>query len=104
MGNQTTYADIPTIAENYWDMYDYSNVRVVSADYLKLQSASITYEMPSDLLNQVGFQRIALTLSAYNLFCICDSKLKGQTPTQGGFSTIQLSDRPSFALGLNIIF
>ena len=104
MSNQTTYSDIPTIAENYWDMYDYSNVRVVSADYLKLQSASITYEMPSDLLNRVGFQRIALTLSAYNLFCICDSKLKGQTPTQGGFSTIQLSDRPSFALGLNIIF
>lgn len=59
---------------------------------------------PHEMLRTIGFQRLALTLSAYNLFCICDPKLKGQTPTQGGFSSIQLSDRPSFSLGLNIIF
>lgn len=102
--NQTAYSDIPTIADNYWDMYDYSNVRVVSADYLKLQSASITYEMPAAALRRTCLQRLAVTLSAYNLFCICDKRLKGQTPTQGGFSTIQLSDRPSFSLGLNLTF
>ncbi len=102
--NEVAYKDLPEIADNYWDMYDYSNIRVVSADYLKLQSASITYEMTQQMLRSIGFQRLALTLSAYNLFCLCDSKLKGQTPTQGGFSSIQLSDRPSFALGLNIIF
>lgn len=95
---------IPTIANNYWDMYDYSSVRVVSSDYLKLQSASVTYELPARQLNYLGIQRLALTASAYNLFTICDPKLKGQTPTQGGFTTIQLSDRPSFSLGLNIIF
>ena len=85
-------------------MYDYSNIRVVSADYLKLQSMSVTYELPQNLLNTWGLTRLALTLSAYNLFTICDSELKGQTPTQGGFSTIQLSDRPSFSFGLNLQF
>lgn len=100
----SSYSDIPTIANNYWDMYDYSNIRVVSADYLKLQSMSITYEMPEKLLSTIGLQRVAVTASAYNLFTICDSALKGQTPTQGGFSTVQLSDRPSFSLGLNVIF
>ena len=102
--NKTTYNDIPTIANDYWDMYDYSNIRVVSADYLKLQSMSVTYEMPMKALNVIGLQRLAVTASAYNLFTICDSALKGQTPTQGGFSSIQLSDRPSFSLGLNVIF
>jgi len=102
--NETDYSDIPPIAENYWDMYDYSNIRVVSADYLKLQSVSVTYEMPMKALTVIGLQRLAVTASAYNLFTICDSALKGQTPTQGGFSTIQLSDRPSFSLGLNVIF
>ena len=96
--------DVQTIADNYWDMYDYSNLRVVSADYLKLQSMSVTYELPSSTLNHWGLTRLALTLSAYNLFTICDSALKGQTPTQGGFSTIQLSDRPSFSFGLNLQF
>jgi outer membrane receptor protein involved in Fe transport len=100
----SSYSDIPSIANNYWDMYDYSNIRVVSADYVKLQSISLTYDLEDKLLTRWGFQRMALTLSGYNLFTICDSALKGQTPTQGGFSTIQLSDRPSFSFGLNIIF
>lgn len=90
------------IANSAWDMYDYSDIRAVSADYLKLQSLSITYEFDKQLLSHFGFQRIALTLSAYNLFTICDSKLKGQTPTQGGFTTIQLSDRPTFTFGVNL--
>lgn len=102
--NYSSYSDIPHIANSYWDMYDYSNIRVVSADYLKLQSMSLTYEMPMKLLTVIGLQRLAVTASAYNIFTICDSALKGQTPTQGGFSTIQLSDRPSFSLGLNVIF
>jgi TonB-linked SusC/RagA family outer membrane protein len=96
--------NIQTIADNYWDMYDYSNLRVVSADYLKLSSLSFTYDFDSKLLAHCNLQRLALTLSGYNLFTICSSKLKGQTPTQGGFSTIQLSDRPTFSFGLNVIF
>ena len=96
--------EVYTLANNYWDMYDYSDIRVVSADYLKLQSVSLTYEVSKKLLDRIGLQRIALTASAYNLFTICDPDLKGQTPTQGGFSTIQLSDRPSFSVGLNVQF
>ena len=85
-------------------MYDYSNIRVVSADYLKLQSASVTYEFDARMLKYIKLQRLAMTLSVYNLFTICDPKLKGQTPTQGGFTTIQLSERPSFSFGINVIF
>ena len=56
------------------------------------------------MLQKMRLQRLELTFSAYNLFTIADKKLKGQTPSQGGFSTIQLSDRPSFSFGLNVIF
>lgn len=97
-------AEVNPIGDNYWEMYDYSDIRVVSANYLKLQSLSLTYELPGNILDRMGLQRLALTLSAYNLFTICDPALKGQTPTQGGFSTIQLSDRPSFSFGLNVQF
>ncbi|MBR1463411.1 MAG: SusC/RagA family TonB-linked outer membrane protein [Prevotella sp.] len=98
------FNDVYPLADNYWDMYDYSNHRVVSADYLKMQSISITYEFGRQLLSRIGISRLELTASAYNLFTICDPDLKGQTPTQGGFSTIQLSDRPSFSFGLNVRF
>lgn len=92
------------IAENYWDMYDYSDIRVVSADYLKLQNVSLYWLLPQEWLKGWGVKRLELNVSASSLFTICDSKLKGQTPTQGGFSTIQLSDRPGFSCGLNITF
>ena len=97
-------SEVNTIGGDYWEMYDYSDARVVSADYLKLQSLSLTYELPEMVFSRLGLQRLAFTLSAYNLFTICDSALKGQTPTQGGFTNIQLSERPSFSFGMNIQF
>ena len=95
---------IQEIANSYWDMYDYSDLRVVSANYLKLSTLSLSYEFPKTLLNSLGVSRLQLTATGTNLFTICDSKLKGQTPTQGGFTTIQLSDRPSFSFGLSVTF
>lgn len=96
--------NIQTIANNYWEMYDYSNHRVVSSNYMKCSNISFTYELPQHLLSRSGLTRLALTLSGNNLFTISDKDLKGQTPTQGGFSTIQLSDRPNFSFGLSITY
>ena len=90
--------------ENAWDMYDYSTARVVSANYVKLSTIALTYELPEKALQKIGFQRIAITASAYNLYTWCAKELKGQTPSQGGFSEIQLSDTPSYTLSLNLNF
>lgn len=95
---------VQEIADNYWDMYDYSDLRVVSSDYLKLQNVSVYYELPKQWLTGFGIKRLEVNAAASNLFTICDSKLKGQTPTQGGFTDIQLSDRPGFSFGLNVTF
>lgn len=93
-----------TIADNAWTMYDYSTARVVSADYLKLSSLTLTYELNQHQLSKLKLERLAITLSGYNLKTWSAKELKGQTPTQGGFSEVQLSDTPSWTLGLNINF
>ncbi len=87
-----------------WEMYDYSTARVVSANYLKLSTIALTYELKSKALAKLHLQRLAITASAYNLYTWCSKELKGQTPTQGGFSEVQLSDTPSYTLGVNINF
>ena len=92
------------IANNYWDMYDYSDIRVVSANYLKLNSLTLSYELPERLIKRLAMSRLEVRLSGYNLFTVCAKELKGQTPQQGGFTTIQLSDRPSYSLGINVSF
>ena len=85
-------------------MYDYSDIRVVSANYLKCNSLTFTYEFGKNILDKLRMSRLAITLSGTNLFTISSKDLIGQTPTQGGFSEIQLSDRPTYSLGLNVSF
>ncbi len=95
---------IQRFANNAWEMYDYSDERVVSANYLKLSSLRFTYEFGERLLSKMKLSRLELSLSGTNLFTICSKKLDGQTPTQGGFSEIQLSDRPTYSFGLTVSF
>ena len=95
---------IPELASSAWEMYNYSDLRVVSADYLKCTNLSLTYMFPEKLLSKCHLERLELSFSAGNPFILCSSKLKGQTPTQGGFTEIQLSERPTFSFGLNVSF
>ena len=95
---------IPVLATNAWDMYNYSNLRVVSANYLKCTTMSLTYSFPDELISKWKLQRLELSVSTNNPFIVCSSKLKGQTPTQGGFTTVQLSERPTFSFGLYVSF
>ena len=98
------WSGAPIATGSYWTMYDYSTARVVSANYLKLSSLSLTYEFDRKMLDRMGLNRLAITLSGYNLHTWCDSALRGQTPTQGGFTEVQLSDTPSYTLGVTINF
>jgi outer membrane receptor protein involved in Fe transport len=92
------------IADNSWNMYDYSDLRAVSGNYLKLANVSLTYEFPMSMISKYRLQRLALTLSGSNLYTWCAKELRGQTPTQTGFSTVQLSDTPYYTFGVNIQF
>ncbi len=95
---------VPTDDPSAWTMYDYSSARVVSASYFKLSQLSLTYEFNRKMLAKMRLHRLALTLSAFNVYTICDKRLRGQTPTQGGFSEVQLSDTPSYTLGMTVDF
>lgn len=92
------------LADNAWTMFDYSDARVVSTNYMKIQNVSLTYDLPISWLSACHLQRLAITLGVTNLYTFCSGKLKGQTPTQSGFSEVQLSDTPTWTLALNVRF
>lgn len=86
-------------------MYDNSDLRVVSGNYLKMQSLSLRYNADDKLAKFFGIQAAYVSLVGNNLFTICSSKLKGQDPSQSGSApSINLSTRPSYTLNLNITF
>ena len=102
--DKSDYSDIQTIANSVWNMYDYGDHRVVSGNYLKCSNLSLTYDFEENILKKSRLARLSLTLSAANLFTISAKELTGQTPTQSGFATIQLSERPTYSLSLNVSF
>lgn len=93
-------------ADNIWQMYDNSDVRVVSGDYMRLQSLSLRYAFPPAWLKKFGVNTASVGFYTTNLFTLCSKKLKGQDPaTQtGSSSSINMSNRPTFSLSFNVAF
>ena len=92
-------------AGTIWNMYDNSNVRVVSGDYLKLTSLSLRYIVPERICHKMYMKSAYLNVSGTNLFTLCSKKLKGQDPSQSGSSKlINISVRPTYSLSLNVTF
>lgn len=93
------------IASSIWEMYDNSDLRVASGNYLKLQSISLRFVVPEQYCKKLLLKSAYLSLSGTNLFTICSKKLKGQDPSQSGTSQlINLSVRPTYSFQLNVTF
>lgn len=95
-----------TDGRTIYDMYDLSDVRVVSGNYLKLSSASLRWNVPDDFCKYLRIKSAYLSVTGTNLFTIMNKDLKGQDPaTQNGTSaTINLSLRPTYSFSINVSF
>ncbi|MCM5526957.1 SusC/RagA family TonB-linked outer membrane protein [Parasegetibacter sp. NRK P23] len=88
-----------------YEMYDNSDIRVVSGDFLKLQSASFKYNFAETLIKKLGLSSAYASLTGTNLFILSNKLLRGQDPTQSGSTpNINLSLRPTYTASFNISF
>ncbi|MGN6419264.1 MAG: SusC/RagA family TonB-linked outer membrane protein [Pseudobacter sp.] len=96
--------NMPTrFASDYYQMYDFSDLRVVKGDYLKLQSVSLIYRFPEALCRKLSCKGATANFSGSNLYTFANKALRGQAPSQSGSAdNITLSIRPVYALNLNI--
>lgn len=95
---------IPQFASTIWNMYDNSDLRVVSGNYLRCSSLSLRYNFEPEFLEKTPFSNASISLSALNLFTISARELKGQHPSQQGFDAISMSVRPSYSLQFSVTF
>ena len=93
-------------AENIWQMYNDSDIRVVSGDYLKLQQLSLRYSLPENWCEKIQLSSLQLSLTALHLATWGHKALRGQDPnTQtGSSSNINVPIRPSYSFSLNATF
>lgn len=90
------------IANNMWQMYNKSDLRVVSGDNLRLRSASVRYQLPSKFCKQVGIDNASVRFEGNNIFVIASKKLNGQDPDQITLGAQASPPLPSFSLSIDI--
>ena len=93
-------------AENIWQMYNDSDIRVVSGNYLKLSRVSLRYSFSDEMCKKMRLSACYVTLSGSNLVTWSAKELKGQDPTSqsGSAGNINLSVRPTYSVSLNVSF
>jgi TonB-linked SusC/RagA family outer membrane protein len=92
------------IGDNRWYMYNKSDLRVVSADYIRLRNVSLKYRLPKHICKKINLHGANFRLEARNLFVITNKKLKGQDPDQIGFGKGIVPVTPSYTFGFDVTF
>ncbi len=94
------------IGDNKWQMYNQSDLRVVSGDFLRLRTAYIRYSIPEKVCRKMRMNSASVRLEGNNLFVICSKDLNGQDPEQLGLGSIGVTTPPvaSFSFGIDITF
>lgn len=84
-----------------YTMYNYSDIRVASADFLKLKLVSLSYTFPKEMLRSLSISSLMVRFQMTNLFTIADKKWNGLDPETAGANMPQ---SPTYSLGVNVSF
>lgn len=99
----TNYGKVVPEGSNAWWMYDYSDARVVKGDHIRLQTITLSYSLPENLLKGTGISNVNITGQASNIAVWAfDKELKGQDPEQ--VNGIGLPSLPTYSMSVNVSF
>lgn len=82
-------------------MYDNSDIRVASSDFLRLRNVMLSYRLPEAWLKSINVKAMTLRMTASNLKIWKSKKWEGMDP-ETAYANMPLM--PSFNFGVNILF
>jgi len=98
-----SYGQTYQYANNIWQMYDNSDIRIVSADYLRVSALQIGFKIPDKILKKWKLKDTFISLAGTNLFTLDSRLLHGQDPSQAGFSAAtQVPIQPTYSFNLSV--
>ncbi len=92
------------IADNRWDMYNKSDIRVKNGNFLRCRSLTLRYDIVSKWLEKIGCQSANFGIEASNLFVIKSKGLKGRDPEQITMGSRTVPPQRGFSCSLNVVF
>lgn len=70
-----------------YQMYNFSDIRIVKGDFLRCRNLSLSYSFPSKAIQCLGINNLSLSANVTNPFTFCSSKFDGQDPEIQGTGT-----------------
>ena len=92
------------IADNKWDMYNKSDLRVVSGSFLRCRSISIRYDFFKEWVNKLKLTSASISFDMGNVFVIKDKALQGRDPEQIGLGSRSIPPQRTYSFRLNVSF
>ncbi len=94
------------IGDNLWDLYNNSDFRVISGDFLRFRTATLRYSLDNKICKRIGLAGATFKLEASNIKVWADKKLRGQDPEQISFTfnTGAVPLTPTYTVGVDINF
>ncbi len=113
MPGEQTKTNVPSIMDAYqqsleggaypYNNYNYSNQRVADGSFVRLKTVSLTYLLPSRIIQKAKLNNLSVTLQALNPWLIySNTKLKGQDPEFFNAGGVALPIQKQFTLSLKI--
>lgn len=93
-----------SFANNRWQMYNKSDIRVVDGSNIRLRTASLSYNVPTKWIEKMGLSAANVRLEGYNLLLFSSKKLRGQDPSQMSLGLRTTPPLPSYSFTVNLSF
>lgn len=95
----------PVLGTNTNIMYNKSDLRVASGNFLRCRSISLSYYLTSsDILKYTHIRNASFGFSISNPFTVKDKKLKGRDPEQVSLGSGSIPPQATYGWNLNITF
>ncbi|WP_065220558.1 MULTISPECIES: SusC/RagA family TonB-linked outer membrane protein [Butyricimonas] len=92
------------VAANYWQMYNDSDLRVVSGNFVRCTNISLNYSLSREIAKKLHIAGASFSLGVTNPFVIKSKALKGRDPEQVTLGSGALPPQQNYSLMLNVTF
>jgi len=89
--------DMPIRRPTYF--YDLSDIRVARADFLKLRSIRLSYDLTGDFTRRLGISSLRINMQILNVFTIADRAWEGVDPES---ANARIPNLPTYTFGVTL--
>lgn len=93
-----------SVSSNYWQMYNNADMRVVSGNFLRCRSISLSYSFNSDLARKLYLKSLSMSLAVSNPFVIKPKGLQGRDPEQVTMGSGTIPPRQTYSFTMSVTF